>query len=671
MTRFAISGGGSATRLAPERVGWRRGEPDDKLKTREWLVTNGLGGYASGAIGRDATRKYHGVLMAPLAGVHGRAMLLNDVEDDVQLEGGARFVPGAPETLVEMRLVCGLPVWTSSMDGLVLEKRVLMPHRQNTTLVAWHVASARAPVTLRVRPWIHFRRHEEPLSERAGAAHSVTVEGGRCTIQGLPGLPPLEMAFDGGVSRRVVLDEGRKRTVTLEMERARGYAWKEVQWSPGVVEIVVAPGDEVALVASAESWEHVQALRWREAWDVELERRALLVAQAHPKLRDGPGAELVLAADQFLIEPIARAADTAGHAARTTIAGYPWFTDWGRDTMISLEGLALSTGRRHEAEAILRTFAHYVKDGLIPNMFPEGDMAGRYNTADATLWFFHAIDRYTELSGDRDVLRWILPILEGIVDEHVRGTRFGIGVDPKDGLLTQGAEGLQLTWMDAKVDDWVVTPRRGKAVEINALWYNALRLVERWSGEERGPASSARWAKLAARARASFNARFWNESTGCLFDVVDRIGGEGGDDPTLRPNQLLAVSLPQPVLEPSRWRPVVEIVREQLLTEVGLRSLAPSDPEYAPRYDGDLRARDAAYHQGTVWAWLLGPFVDAWRKVHPDDDATRFLESLFPELGEACLGTIGEIFDAEPPYTPRGCVAQAWSVAEAIRALAR
>jgi predicted glycogen debranching enzyme len=334
--------------------------------------------------------------------------------------------------------------------------------------------------------------------------------------------------------------------------------------------------------------------------------------------------------------------------------------------MISLEGLTLATGRVSEALWILRTFAQYIRAGLIPNMFPEGQQAGLYHTADATMWFFHALSRYLALSGDRVTLRLLLPKLIDIVDYHVRGTEFNIRVDPSDGLLAQGAEGYQLTWMDAKVGDWVVTPRRGKAVEINALWYNALRVLERWVREEQGEQAAARFGELAERAQESFNRRFWNEQTGFLYDVLD---GEEGDDPACRPNQLLAISLDHPILDPSRWQQVVEVCKERLLTPVGLRSLSPDNKDFKAKYFGDLRSRDAAYHQGTVWSWLIGPFVDAWLRVYPDrrEEAHGFLLGFKPHLSEACVGSISEIFDAEFPYTPRGCVAQAWGVAEVLR----
>ncbi|SPE55596.1 Glycogen debranching enzyme (fragment) [Verrucomicrobia bacterium] len=334
--------------------------------------------------------------------------------------------------------------------------------------------------------------------------------------------------------------------------------------------------------------------------------------------------------------------------------------------MISIEGLTLNTQRHAEAGWILRTFAHYVRDGLIPNLFPEGRSEGLYHTADATLWFFHALERYVQVTGDRETLRELLPKLVDIVEHHLRGTRFGIHVDPKDGLLVQGAPGYQLTWMDAKVDDWVVTPRRGKAVEINGLWYNALRLLETWLRLEHGEAAAEPYAQHARLAEASFNQRFWYAAGNYLYDVID---GEAGDDSSCRPNQLLAFSLEYSVLEQKYWKPVLDVVQERLLTPVGLRTLSRDHRDYKPKYFGDLRARDAAYHQGTVWAWLIGPFIDAWLKVHPDERARarKFLDGFFPHLAEACVGSISEIFDAEPPFHPRGCIAQAWSVAEVLR----
>jgi predicted glycogen debranching enzyme len=422
-----------------------------------------------------------------------------------------------------------------------------------------------------------------------------------------------------------------------------------------------------------ETWEHVRGILASEARACEADRRERLLARVDPHVRARVGEDLILAADQFIVEPRTRSAEVPGRAsgghASTIIAGYHWFTDWGRDAMISLEGLALTNGRAADANAILRAFARFVKDGLLPNLFPEGEREGLYHTADATMWFFHAAHRYVSATGDLATLADLLPTFEDIVTHHFRGTRFGIGVDAKDGLLAQGAEGYQLTWMDAKVGDWVVTPRRGKAVEINALFYNALRLLEGWLRDVGRATAADEIGAHAARAYVSFNRRFWCTTRGHLYDVVD---GPRGDDASLRPNQIIAMSLDHPVLEPSRWSSVLEVVQSTLLTPVGLRSLAPDHPDYKPRYTGDLRARDAAYHQGTVWAWLIGPFLDAHRRVRPNEHEARerILAACDSYMGQACIGSISEIFDAEPPYTPRGCIAQAWSVAEVIRSRA-
>ncbi|HEX7489725.1 MAG TPA: amylo-alpha-1,6-glucosidase, partial [Anaeromyxobacteraceae bacterium] len=501
-----------------------------------------------------------------------------------------------------------------------------------------------------------------------------SAEDGRYELEAVASdLPPLRLFFDGPQAS-FVLERERLAERVYRVERSRGYDAQGDLWSPGEFRVELAPDQPVVLVASTEPWNHAAALPPGVALASEQERRRRLLEQAPLVARSGPAAELVLAADAFVITPMGRMEDQArsraeGDEPRTVIAGYHWFTDWGRDTMISLEGLTLTTGRVREAGSILRTFARHVRDGLIPNLFPEGDAEGLYHTADATLWMFHAMDRYLRASGDRRTLRRLLPQLEEIVRAHQRGTRFGIRI-AEDGLLTQGEDGYQLTWMDAKCDGWVVTPRRGKAVELNALWYNALRVLEGWLREEQGEAAARPIEEAAAQARASFNARFWYERGQHLFDVVD---GERGDDAAFRPNQLFALSLPNPVLDRARWRPVLEAVRAKLLTPVGLRSLSRDHPDYKPSYHGDLRTRDAAYHQGTVWSWLIGPFVDAWLAVHPDDraGARELLQGLVAHLGDACIGSVSEVFDAEPPFTARGCVAQAWGVAELLRALVK
>jgi predicted glycogen debranching enzyme len=664
------------------RVAYAAGGTDvARLLADEWLVTNGLGGYAAGTVGGVLTRRYHGLLVAALPAPWGRTVMLSALwerlrfpDRSVAVLTGEERAGVAPEMLAarhltEFRLEDGLPVWRYEAAGAALEKRLLMPFGQNTVHLTYRLLAGPEPVRLTLRPSMHVRPHNAPVSEPLREPYSLVAVDGRFEVRAGAEMPTLRLTLVGRGAFTV--DATRITEVIYRVEAARRYESTGDLWSPGYFRADLAVGDELTLVASTEPWETLAALTPAAALATEQARRRELLAAAQQPARDGVAAELVLAADQFLVTPVTRVADTAharaaGGQARTVIAGYHWFTDWGRDTMISLAGLALVTGRQDEAGDILRTFGHYVRDGLIPNLFPEGETEGLYHTADASLWFFEALHRYLVATDDRATLAALLPKLVDIVEHHLRGTRFGIGVDPRDGLLRQGAPGYQLTWMDAKVGDWVVTPRRGKAVEINALWYNALRLLERWLEPERGPLSPATLGEHAARAAAAFNARFWY-AEGWLYDVVD---GEAGDDPACRPNQLLAISLTYPVLDHARWPAVLDAVRTRLVTPFGVRSLDPKHPDYKPRYDGDLRARDAAYHQGTVWPWLIGPFVDAWLRVHPDDraGARRWLEGFARHLSEACIGSIGEIFDAEPPFNPRGCVAQAWSVSEVLRA---
>jgi predicted glycogen debranching enzyme len=526
-------------------------------------------------------------------------------------------------------------------------------------------------VRVKLRPSVNFRGYEDAVCDLPAEPYTLTATDHRYELAGPGDYPPLRLRV-GGDAAAFTLDGVKVPDILYRVEEHRGYESVGAMWSPGFFRATLHPGKEVTLTASTEPWERVLALPPAAVRAAGTDRCRRLVLAAPPAAQTGYGAELVLAADQFIIVPAGRLADAAraeaaGDEARTVIAGYHWFTDWGRDTMISLEGLTLATGRHAEAGYILRTFAQHVRDGLIPNYFPDGKNEGVYHTADATLWFFHALSRYVETTGDRDTLQLLLPVLRDILAHHQRGTRFGIGVDPKDGLLRQGAQGYQLTWMDAKVGDWVVTPRRGKAVEINALWYNALRLTENWLRDAGDEAGAGELATAADRVYGAFNERFWCPAENGLFDVID--GEDRQDDPACRPNQVLAVSLPHAVLARERWAAVLETVRVRLLTPVGLRSLAPGHPDYKPKYYGDLRSRDAAYHQGTVWAWLIGPFIDAWLRVYPDEVplARRLLEGFEYHLDEACVGSISEIFDAEEPYTPRGCVAQAWSVAEVLR----
>ena len=583
----------------------------------------------------------------------------------------ATFSAGGALELVEFRLELGLPVWRYEGFGVAIERRVVMSYGQNTTMIEYRLVEG-SSVRLELRPALQFRGHDEPVSTAVPEAYPLTAFGARIELQAPQPLPGLRLHLSGHRTS-FVLEPLSVPDIAYTTEESRGYASRGQLFSPGRFRADLHAGAPIALFASTEPWETLLTMTAAQMLAAELDRRRRLLDAAVVPARGGVAAELVLAADQFVVRPAGRVEDhvrarAAGDEAWTVIAGYHWFTDWGRDTMISLEGLTLLTGRVAHAGSILRMFAHHIRDGLVPNMFPEGANEGLYHTADATLWFFHAIDRYLRASGDRRTLVKLLPILRDCIEHHVAGTRFGIHVDPEDGLLHQGAPGYQLTWMDAKAGDWVVTPRRGKAVEINALWYNALRLMADWAARTGDPDGARGFAQMADRTQQSFNRRFWNDATGYLFDVVD---GEHGDDPALRPNQLFAISLPHAVLEPRRWAPVLAAVERDLLTPVGVRSLSPHDPDFKPTYRGDLLARDAAYHQGTVWSWLIGPYIDALLRVRPDDVAAAraALEGLIEQIDTVCIGQISEVFDAEPPFLAGGCIAQAWSVAELLRCL--
>jgi len=651
------------------------GDPASLL-TKEWLVTNGIGGYASGSLLGISTRRYHGLFVPDLPG-RGRTMIVPRLDEVVEQNGrrvllaGAEYTDGRIEAdgfayLKDVRREHQTPVWIFEIGGSLLEKRILAPQGQNTVYVQYRLAQGPL-VRLHVRPFITCRPHDADLSEAYRGPFAVTIGGGRYEAQFPEGLPSLKFYLHPrcGV---FVSDETVSAGVCYRVDRDRGSAHTEDLYSPGYFAMVLSTGGSLGFALSVEPWELLE-FECADIAGAAQQRLSRVIASAPDLPRDEFAGRLQLAADQFIVLPGARPeegalAHASGGDARTIIAGYHWFGDWGRDTMISLEGLTLCTGRHQDARAILHTFSRHIRDGLVPNLFPEGARQGLYHTADATLWFFHALDRYVSVTGDRDTLMSLYPVLKDVMRRHRKGTRFNIGVDAHDGLLRAGTPEHPLTWMDAKVDDWIVTPRRGKPVEIQALWYNALRLMADWSGQlgER----SEQWREMAEQAEASFHRRYWYAAGESLYDVVD---GEEGDDASLRPNQIFALSLRFPILRRERWRPVVEIVTDKLVTPFGLRTLAPDHPDYKPTYSGDLRARDAAYHQGTVWPWLIGHYLDAWLRVHEDKAQARSLLRAFKDhLQDAGIGTISEIFDAEPPYRPRGCIAQAWSVAEVLRA---
>jgi predicted glycogen debranching enzyme len=662
-----------------------KGDTQDDINSfleREWIITNGLGGYSSGTLSGACTRKYHGLLIAAMPAPLGRVVMLTNLIEELRFPDRSTAelsveeqspellrTPGL-ELLTEFRLEMGIPVWQYQINDYVIEKRILMPHLQNTTYITYRLVSGEGPMRLRLRPGIQIRRQDLPVDADIQGPYLIQSDGKQHEIS-LNTCGPFLRMFLYGNQASFNLTGAEYKNIFYRVEDRRRYSAQGKVWNPGFFRVMLEQGGEATLVASTEQWNVIHALDPESALTADVERRKRLIDLAHPHVQSGIGAELVLAADQFVITPVTRTADAAwaraaGGELRSIIAGYHWFTDWGRDTMISLEGLTLSTGRFTEAAYILRTFGHYVRDGLIPNLFPEGGTDGLYHAADASLWFFHAVDRYIQITGDRTILSYLMDTLHNIIRHHIHGTRFNIGMDLQDGLLMQGQEGYALTWMDAKAGDWVVTPRRGKAVEINALWYNALRLCSEWLHTEAIEAEAKQVAEIAQQVFHSFNQKFWIEERGSLYDLIE---GENGNDSALRPNQLFAISLTYPVLESSRWKSVLNAVERCLLTPVGLRSLSPGHPDYKLKYYGDIISRDAAYHQGTVWSWLIGPFVDAWLKVNPEDPsgAGRFLTRLVEHLNDSCIGTISEVFDAESPYNPEGCVAQAWGVAELLR----
>jgi predicted glycogen debranching enzyme len=638
----------------------------DTASRREWLVTNGLGGYAAGTVSGANTRRYHGLLIASFRPPVERVLLLarllvrvHYLERHYEL-GADEYADGtvAPRGFVHIesfRLASGVPTWRYALADALLEQQIFMEPDLNTSFVAFTLLRASAPVRLALRPLCAWRDYH---SQHRG------IEPWR--VESAERACALRPARDAsGHTLRLALDQGRFEQradwywqFRHREEAARGLDELEDLFTPGEFGTELAPRDRVFFSATSEP----QA---PGAGPEVLSRVVQLTQELVAALPPGaPGwvGQLAIAAGQFIV----RRGD-AGADGQSIIAGYPWFADWGRDTMIALPGLASTLARHAVAARILRTYARYVDCGMLPNRFPDHGEAPEYNTADATLWFFHALDCHVAAAGDEAIAAELLPVLGGIIDFHLRGTRHGIRIDAHDGLLAAGEAGVQLTWMDAKIGDWVVTPRIGKAVELNALWLNALHTGAKLAARVHDAAMECRCAELLERASAGF-ARFWNPARGCLYDIIDVEGGNTCDA-SIRPNQLLALSLPYCALEPLQALAVLEVCARELLTSHGLRSLETGDPRYLGRYEGDVRSRDAAYHQGTVWSWLLGPFALAHYRVHGDARLARsFLEPIAEHLRGACIGSISEIFDGDAPHATRGCFAQAWSVAEVLRA---
>jgi len=670
----------------------------------EWLETNGLGGWAGSTLCGANTRRYHGLLMASVKPPTERMLLVSKL-DETFLVAGQRFNLAtndygsaiSPQGFHFLRSFKRdfFPEWTYEAGGIRLHKTITMVHEENTTLIRYEILRADHAFVLELLPLIAARPYHGLQSAANNLYWKTDFAHGIFHNQPYGGAPHIYISVPGASYNN--LDEWYRHFHYKE-ETSRGLDDTEDLFNHGIFRVPVKAGDVLWVIISTENPEGRDAAALFER---EKQRKFSAVKTVAGDLHR----QLALAADQFIVErsmtsgegpvdadestndqrltandkrptandprPKANGERLTANDLRSIIAGYPWFTDWGRDTMISMPGLCLSTGRFDDAKRILSVFAGAVSEGMLPNRFPDYNFPPEYNTVDATLWFFHCVYEYLGATGDRDfVLYSVLPVMKEIIRWHIQGTRFNIRVD-EDGLLHAGAVGQQLTWMDAKVDGQVITPRIGKPVEIQSLWYNALIIYEsllRQSGETAEADQAAHRSALTAR---SFTEKFWNAEKGCLYDVI----GEGGiTDGKIRPNQLLALSLSFPLVEGEKAKSILRVVKEKLYTPMGLRTLSPDDPDYKGRYEGNQLQRDSAYHQGTVWPWLLGPYVDAAMKNFGSrflPEATAIISRLAPHLNEACVGSVSEIFDGDPPHTPRGCPAQAWSVAEILRLMKR
>jgi predicted glycogen debranching enzyme len=659
-------------------------------EAREWLITNGLGSYGCGTVAGSLTRAYHGLLVAALgapADPCARTVLVAALEEVAEV-GDRTFplfsqrwadgvvAPAGHRWIVSFALEGSVPAWRHALGDVVLEKRLWMQPGAQTTTVLYRLLQASQPVRLSLAVLVNARCHHGGTTHPEIAVQA--VPRGLVLLPQLQGVPPYRVLSDRGATR--VASPGEWcRGYALTAEAERGLPATDDHLRAGTLTATLSPeAPTLTVVASTEALPLLDgegALRERRAHDAGLLEQwqavqPQLAAVAPPWVE-----QLVLAADQFVVArtmgeacgPDSHATNGAAMAGHSLLAGYPWFGDWGRDTMISLPGLTLVTGRPAIARQILRTYGACLSQGLLPNRFPDGGETlgeGDYNTVDATLWYVEALRAYHEATGDEALIRELFPRLREIVEAHCLGTRHGIRRDPADGLLRAGEEGLQLTWMDAKVNGEVITPRIGKPVEVNVLWFCALRTSARFAALTGHP--TAPYDTLAEQAREGFQ-RFWNASAGCCFDVLD--GPDGAPSSALRPNQLLAVTLTDALLTPEQARQVVALCGQELLTPYGLRSLDSRHPAYQGHYGGTLLARDRAYHQGTVWGWWLGIYALAHARVHGDPEgALRLLDAIGHHLTTAGLGSISEIFDGDAPHTPRGCIAQAWSVAEVLRA---
>jgi predicted glycogen debranching enzyme len=672
-------------------------------RSREWLVTNGIGGYASGTISGVLTRRYHGLLIAALKPPVARTLLLAKLDETINyneqiydlstnLWSDGTVAPQGYLNLESFYLEGTIPVWNFAFADGLLEKRIWMQQGENTTYISYTYQRGSQPLTLSLKALVNYRDHHHNTHINDWQARSIIhslpktqstlTDGGGMYSLSIQAFPDVEHLYISAITKKRAnnfnweINQTWYQNFALAVEQYRGLDATEDHLLASTGNVILQPGDSLTIIAStSEGWNANEYRQTRVNNQIgaksqqqrkEHERELIALFYAENQLETVPKwlEQLVLAADMFVVDrPLAD-----NLPGKTVIAGYPWFTDWGRDTMIALPGLTISTGRYEIAKTILLTFAKYVDRGMLPNVFPDVGATPEYNTVDATLWYFEAIRAYYEATEDRELLVELFPLLTEIIDWHLQGTRYNIKMDD-DGLLSAGESGVQLTWMDAKVENWVVTPRLGKPIEVNALWYNALVCTICFAnilGK-----SARKYQELAANTRSHFS-KFWYEEGGYCYDVIDT---PDGNDSSFRPNQILAVSLPviglgewHSPLQPSQQKMVVDKVGQRLLTSYGLRSLSTEHPHYVGIYGGNRFQRDGSYHQGTTWGWLIGHFVRAHLQVYNHPELARsWLLPIANHLEDACVGNISEIYDGDVPFLPRGCFAQAWSVAEVLR----
>ena len=646
----------------------------EAAEAREWLVTNGLGGFASGTVAGTATRRYHALLVAALRPPVERKVLVAGLDESARYRDNTfplstnRWVSGfvSPSGYLQIEsffLEGTKPVWRYAFADALLEKRVWMKQGENTTCVQYTLLRGSGKVEIDAKVLVNYRDFHL-LTQAGDWPISVEAVEDGLKIRAFDGAAPFYLK-----SARASVQPRHEwyRDYLLSAEKERGLDYREDRLFAAHFHFQLDIQDSVTLVFTTEEGTSLDG----EAARAEQSNHDLKLFRAWQEQRgkvraspaeDEPGWlwQLVLAADQFVV----RRAVSEDAEGLSLIAGYHWFGDWGRDTMIALPGLTLPLGRPEIARKMLLSFSRYLDAGMLPNHFPDSSGAPQYNTVDAALWYFEAVRQYYAATQDLELVKTLFPALAGIVDAYVGGTRYNIMVDSRDALVFAGSPEVQLTWMDAKVGDWVVTPRMGKPVEVNALWINALRTMMDFA--RLLSRSRVDYEKLAEKATRNFQ-KFWNVTRGCCFDVIDE--PTGGNDASLRPNQIFSVSLPISALSMEQQKSVVDVVARHLLTSHGLRSLGPSEPSYKGKYAGTARERDSAYHQGTIWAWLLGPFALAHYRVYKDPTAAQsFLEPLGQTIHSSGLGTISEIFGGDPPFHAAGCIAQAWSVGELVRA---